>query len=164
MKAIKLIILSLGLLLTATSMQAQKGLSIDSVFNDYGKEEGSILIELARDVLGNRTRISKYKSLIRENDPDAYNVAIEAIEKDLEDGLKLMESKKDGKIESGYYCLKKAPESNTYEYILFKYKSKKLTLVYVRGNFPPLELEKELSKLKDLFIKVNNKRIKLSVL
>jgi hypothetical protein len=29
------------------------------------------------------------------------------------------------------------------------------------GEFPPGQLENELNKLKDLFIKVNNKRIKL---
>lgn len=161
MKTFRIIILTLGLWLPALAVQAQQGLSIDSVFNEYGRKDGSILIELAKDVLGQRTRITKYKSLIREGDAGAYEVVMDAIEKDLESGMKLMESKKDGKIESGYYCLKKEPDSSIYEYILFKNKSDKLTLVYVRGNFSPLELEKELAKLKDLFIKVNNKRIRL---
>lgn len=150
--------------LTASPLWAQQGLAIDSVFNEYGKKEGSILIELAKDVLGNHTRIAKYKSLIREDDAPAYDAILAAVEKDLANGVKLAETKKDGRIETGYYCLKKSADSPTYEYILFKNKRDKTTLVYVRGNFPPKELEKELSKLKDLFIKVNNKQIKLSVI
>jgi hypothetical protein len=36
-----------------------------------------------------------------------------------------------------------------------------MTLIYIRGAFPPSRLEKELDGLKDLFIEVNNKRLKL---
>lgn len=153
-----------ALIFISIGMQAQKGLEIERIFNEYGRLNGSTLIELAKDVLGENTCISKYKSLIRENDPEAYTACMEAIEKDIEEGLKLLESNKDGKVESGYYCLKKDPDSTEYEYILFKNKPKKLTLVYIRGAFPPLQLEKELDKLKNLFIKINNKRINLSTL
>jgi hypothetical protein len=73
----------------------------------------------------------------------------------------LMESKKDGKVESATYALGKDSNSSAYEYILFTHKSKKMTLIYLKGNFSPEQLESELNKLKDLFIKVNNKRIKL---
>ncbi|MCL1937637.1 MAG: hypothetical protein FWF52_04485 [Candidatus Azobacteroides sp.] len=73
-----------------------------------------------------------------------------------------MESKKDGKIETGYYCIEKKDDSPFFQYILFSQKNRKMTLIYLRGDFPPSQLEEELHKLKDLFIKVNNKRIKLS--
>jgi hypothetical protein len=72
-----------------------------------------------------------------------------------------MESRKNGEIETGYYCLKKKEDSPDCEYILFTRKSRKMTLIYIKGHFPPAQLEKELDKLKNLFLKVNNKRIKL---
>jgi hypothetical protein len=65
---------------------------------------------------------------------------------------------------TSYCCLKKKNNSSDqdYEYILFtNNKSKKMTLIYIKGNFPPDQLGKELLELKDLFIKVNNKKIKL---
>ena len=150
-----------GLLLTSSFVSAQEDLNIETLFNDYGKKEGSVLIELAKDVLGNHTRISHYKSLIFSPSSEVVKKIEEAIVKDIEFGSKLMESKKDGKLKSAYYCLSKELNSPFYEYILYNNQSGKVTLIYIKGKFPPERLEKELEKLKDLFIKVNNKRIKL---
>lgn len=165
MNSLKKYILLIGFCFFCTAnIQAQKGLEIETVFNDYGKQEGSMLIELAKDVLGDNTRISKYKSLVTQSTEEIIEVSRRAIDSDIEGGLKLLEIWKDGQIETGHFCLKKDKDSKTYEYILFKNKSKQLTLIYVRGNFPPEQLEKELGKLKNLFIKINNKKIKLSAL
>jgi len=161
MNTLRKIIFLVGFLSACGFVHAQKGLSIDTVFNDYGKQEGSILIELAKDVLGHHTKINRYKSLILPSNSGIVDSTLEAIRIDSKDGSILMESKKDGKIETGYYCLKKKGNSPDYEYILFTNKSKKMTLIYIKGHFPPNRLEEELDKLKDLFIKVNNKRIKL---
>ena len=76
-------------------------------------------------------------------------------------GNKITEVVKNGKVETGTYMLKTAKDNETYEYILYKNKSKKVSVVYLKGNFSPDQLEKELNKLKDLFIYVNNKRLKL---
>jgi hypothetical protein len=140
---------------------AQKNLNIEAIFNDYGKKEGSVLIELAKDVLGEHTRIKRYKSLIIPSDSAIIRTTMESIQKDLKDGRILMESRENGKVEVGYYCLTKEDDSNEYEYILFTHKLKKMTLIYISGRFSPRHLEDELSKLKKLFIKVNNKQIKL---
>jgi hypothetical protein len=167
MNKLKKMLFLLFFLLPALLARAQEGLNTEKIFNDYGKQEGSVLIELAKDVLGNHTKINRYKSLIIPADSIKLNAAQEAIKKDLGErehsgnGLVLMESKKSGKVESATYALGKEEHSSTYEYILFKNKSQKITLIYIRGNFPPNQLEQELDKLKDLFIKVNNKRIKL---
>jgi len=157
----KILFLSI-LLLSAFSIQAQKGLKINTVFETYGMKEGSILVELSKDVLSNNTKISYYKSLVMPESLVRENDCMEAINIDLKGGAKLMESQKNGKVETGYYTLKHDKKNNTYEYILYKNKSKKLTLVYLKGNFPPQKLENELDKLKDLFIYVNKKRIKLA--
>ena len=161
MNKVRRIVLVTGFLLMCFGASAQKDLNIGAIFDAYGKQEGSILIELGKDVLGNRTHIKRYKSLIIPSDTAMVRLTKEAINQDTQGGKKLFESRKDGKIEELSYCLKKDEQSLDYEYILFSNKSRKMTLIYVRGNFPPERLESELRRLKDLFIKVNNKQIKL---
>jgi hypothetical protein len=162
MNTLQKIILLFALLFACLPANAQKDLEIETtVFKSYGKQEGSVLIELGKDVLGNHTKISHYKSLIIPSDSTVINATLKAIRKDVEDGKILMESRKDGKIETGYYCLKKKKDSWAYEYILFTNKSRKMTLIYIKGDFPPDQLEDELHELKNLFIRVNNKQIKL---
>jgi hypothetical protein len=167
MNELKRFLLLLAFILPGISLQAQDELNIGKIFNDYGKQEGSILIGLAKDVLGDNTRIDRYKSLIISPDTAILRATREAIKADFVkngqygNGIILIESKKDGKIESASYSLGKDENSSSYEYILFTVKSKKMTLIYIRGNFPPKQLESELDKLKNLFIKANNKQIKL---
>jgi len=150
------------LFLSLFSIKAQQNLNINSVFANYGMKEESILVELSTDVLSNNTKISFYKSLVMPESTISENDCMEAIKRDLTGGAKLIESVKNGKVETGYYVLKHDPKDKEYEYILYKNKSKKITLVYLKGNFPPQKLEQELDKLKDLFIYVNKKRIKLN--
>jgi hypothetical protein len=141
---------------------AQANLNIDAIFDAYGKQGGSILIELGKDVLGSHTQIKRYKSLIIPSDTAMIRQTEEAIANDTKGGRTLMESRKGGTVETASYCLKKKDaKTPEYEYILFSGKSQKMTLIYVRGNFPPERLESELRRLKNLFIKVNNKQIKL---
>ena len=143
------------------NLAAQKNLQVEQIFETYGKQKGSVLIELSTDILAGHTNMKVYKSLTIAADDPVIAATTAAIENDIKGGLKLIETLKNGKTETGYYVLKKTNNSETYEYILYKEKSKKMTLIYIRGNFQPLKLEAELGKLKDLFIYVNNKRIKL---
>jgi hypothetical protein len=157
MKLIKQILFALGFLLASWSASAQKDLNINAVFDEYGKQQGSVLIELGKDVLGNHTRIRRYKSLIIPSDTAILRVAKAAVEVDCAGGHTLIESRKDGVFESASYCLKKDSKSTQYEYILFSNRSRKMTLIYISGSFPPDKLEKELTRLKDLFIQIKNK-------
>ncbi|MDR2804692.1 MAG: hypothetical protein LBB85_03490 [Dysgonamonadaceae bacterium] len=161
MNTVKQMMWTMGFLLVCFTASAQKDLDIAAIFDEYGRQEGAILIELGKDVLGDHTRIKHYKSLIVPSDTAMVRMTEAAIDRDTQDGLKILESKKNGKIESISCCLKKDKKAPEYEYILYSCQSRKMTLIYVRGNFPPEELENELSKLKNLFIKVNNKRLKL---
>ncbi|MDR2056847.1 MAG: hypothetical protein LBP83_00905 [Dysgonamonadaceae bacterium] len=161
MNPLKQLIFLSCFLLAALPINAQKGLSIETIFKDYGKKEGSILIELANDILRGHTRIKYYKSLIIPSDSVIIHATVESIQNDLKNGHILMESRQNGEIESGYYCLTKKGNSKEYEYVLFTNKSEKMTLIYIRGHFSPQWLEHELNKLKNLFIKVNNKQINL---
>jgi hypothetical protein len=161
MNPLKQLIFFSCFLLATGQADAQKGLAIEAIFNDYGKREGSVLIELARDILSGHTQIKRYKSLIIPSDSAIIQATAASIQNDLKNGRILMESRKNGKIESGYYCLTKEENVKEYEYILFTCQPEKMTLIYIRGTFPPRCLEDELNKLKKLFIKVNNKQIKL---
>ncbi|GHU63317.1 hypothetical protein FACS1894123_05860 [Bacteroidia bacterium] len=166
MNRLKRFLLLSAFILFGLSAHAQEGLNIEKIFNDYGKREGSVFIGLAKDVLGDNTKIDRYKSLIISSDTAILRATREAIMLDFgkgrhENGIVMIESKKDGKIESASYSLGKDENSPSYEYILFMVKAKKMTLIYLRGNFPPKELDLELGKLKNLFIKANNKQIKL---
>lgn len=142
---------------------AQEHLQIKNVFDEYGKQKGSVLVQLSTDILSQGSKITFYKSLITD-ESDAKNRLIrEAIDEDIKSATKISELKKDGVIQSGTYYLNMGKNKSTkaHEYILYKNKSDKITLVYLRGDFPPQELDYELKKLKDLFIYVNNKRLKL---
>lgn len=150
-----------GFLLACISANAQKNLNIENIFENYGKKEGSVLIELAKDVLGSHTKINRYKSMIISFDSQIADICINAVKTDIKDGTVIMESTKGGKIETAYYCLKRDDNSADYEYILFTKKNKKITLIYLQGDFKPQKLESELNILKNLFITVNNKQIKL---
>ncbi|MDH8701274.1 hypothetical protein M2138_000615 [Dysgonomonadaceae bacterium PH5-43] len=161
MNVIRKIVVLIIISLSSVSLCAQNDLNINSIFEEYGKQKGSILIELGKDVLGKHTKISRYKSLIMSLDKDAVKLTQEAILKDVEKGTIVVESQKDGNIETAYYYLPKKKDSDYYEYILYSNKSKKMTLIYLRGKFPPRDLEKEFNKLKNLLITVNNKQIKL---
>ncbi len=157
----RILILSFLISLVTGNLMAQKDLQADKIFETYGKQKGAVLIELSTDILAGHTNMKVYKSLTIATDDPLVAATTAAIENDINGGSKLIETQKNGKIETGYYCLKKKEGSSMYEYILYKEKSKKITLIYIRGTFPPNKLESELNKLKDLFIYVNNKRVKL---
>jgi hypothetical protein len=161
MDTTKKIIFLLCLLAACGFANAQKGLQVNAIFDNYGKQKRAVLIELAKDVLGNNTGINRYKSLTIPSDPVIVRKTLEAIRTDVGNGAILMESQKEGVTETGYYHLAKTTNRTEHEYILFSAKSSKMTLIYIRGDFSPPHLEKELDKLKDLFIKVKDKRIKL---
>jgi hypothetical protein len=161
MNTTKKIILIFIFLSGVFSVKAQQDLNINVIFEKYGKRDGSVLIELANDVLKNYTKINRYKSMIIPFDAEIADICTDAIAKDIKNGSIMMESKKDGKTQTAYYCLPKNNDSQNSEYILFTNKNQKITLIYLRGNFKPARLERELNELQKLFIKVNNKRIKL---
>jgi hypothetical protein len=142
---------------------AQQGLNIEQIFRDYGKKEGSVQIELAKDVLGDHTKLNRYKSLIVLSNSIVLDAMRKAMQTDFDDkgGSIIKKSLKDGKLIETTYCLKKNNRSPDYEYILFTVKEEKITLVYLRGEFPPDCLTNELQNLKNLFIEVNNKQLKL---
>lgn len=139
---------------------AQNHLKLGGIFEKYGKTQGTTLVQLGKDVLSQGSKMTLYKSLEVKSSDAVNKEILEALEADIRNKAIISESRKSGKIESGTYYIGKNG-NNEDEYILFKMRKDKISLVYLRGNFSPQNLEYELNKLKDLFIYVNNKRIKL---
>lgn len=157
----KILILCIVLLLPYCVF-AQKDLNIANVFNEYGKRKGSVMIELSKDILRKNTNIDHYKSLQAKGDVSMLRMAQKDISRDVTGGIRLKEEIKNGMLVTGYYCLKKNVHNSIYEYILYKSNCvSEMSLIYLKGDFSPQNLENELSRLKDLFIYVNKKRIKL---
>lgn len=156
----KLFILLCLFQITCVSAIAQDHLRIKDVFNKYGKQEGSILVQLSTDILSPKSNITLYKSLIINYTPQLESEIMSAVKTDINNKIIISEVKRSGHIESGSYYLgyNKSKEN---EFILYKNKGGKITLVYLKGDFPSGHLEVELKKLKDLFIYVNNKRLKI---
>ncbi|WP_108823287.1 hypothetical protein [Dysgonomonas sp. Marseille-P4361] len=143
------------------SVFAQDHLRIKDIFDKYGKREGSILVQLSTDVLSPKSNISFYKSLIINYSPIVESEITTAVKADIDNKLIISEAKKNGKIESGSYFLGKNKSKEENEFILYRIKDGKITLVFLRGDFSSKKLDHELKKLKDLFIYINNKRLKL---
>ncbi|MFV0328700.1 MAG: hypothetical protein ACK5KL_02570 [Dysgonomonas sp.] len=145
----------------AISAVAQENLKVNDIFDKYGKQEGSVLVQLSSDVLSQGSNITFYKSLIMDNNIAKERDVLNLLKPDIEKNLIISDVKKNGKVESGTYYVGKDKSGKSSEFILYKCKSDKITVVYLKGNFPPAKLDSELKKLKDLFIYVNNNRLKI---
>lgn len=157
----KIVFIIMACLIIPLSGTAQSHLKIKSVFDSYGKQEGSVYVQLSTDVLSQGSKITLYKSLITSSDEEKSKTIMEAVEADIQNSDKISEMKKNGLIESGTYYLKDKSSSKENEYLLYKHNPGKITVVYLKGKFPPSELDSELKNLKNLIIYINNKRIKL---
>ncbi|WP_029905672.1 hypothetical protein [Prevotella sp. 10(H)] len=157
----KIFILSIVVqFISLCAFSQNSALKTEEMFDKYGKREGSVLLQLSSDVLSQGSNITFYKSLILDENTQNRQDILNALKSDTQGKITISEVKKDGLIESASYYIGRNKTSNS-EFILYKNKGKKITLVYLKGNFPSGHLEVELKKLKDLFIYVNNKRIKL---
>jgi hypothetical protein len=163
----KKIILLFSLLMAVASVNAQTELSVDTLFDDYERRQGSVLIDLTDDILCGHTRISRYKCLIMKSESDIMRRIEKAVRRDFisrghyGNGVIIKEIRKNGQLRNASYALGNDGTSPITEYILYSCRDDKITLVYLTGAFTSEKLTGELDKLKNLFIKVNNKQIKL---
>ena len=141
--------------LAIPALFAQNDVQVKNIFEQYGKRKGSIMIQLSTDILSPRTRMSLYKSLVVKQDEDIVNSLGLVLDNAAKQGTKLTEISKSGRIENAAYYIEVKNSADTYDYILYNESKGQITFVYMRGNFPPKELDKELKKLKDLFIYIN---------
>jgi len=160
-------VFTISLTLAVIAASAQTGLCVDTLFSDYGRLRGSVLIDLAKDVLGDYTQINRYKCLIISESSVKAKQVEDAVKRDFGsrnrfgNGLVLKEIIKNGQVRTVYYLLGKDSGVSFNEYVLYSRRNDKITLVYLNGEFAADNLNEELEMLKNLFIKVNDKQIKL---
>jgi len=138
---------------------AQEGLEIDSIFEVYGKRQGSILLDIGRNVLEGHSRIERYKCLIITGDNQMSQDVCRAARNDCNRHAAcsvLKESFSGEFCRRASYCRRGAGKNAVNEFILFACEKDRVTLVYLTGRFNPEKLDSELLKLKHLFIKINN--------
>lgn len=141
-------------LILSLSGYAQEGLHINDIFENIGKQKGT-LIRLGTRVLSPQTNIVLYQSLQIKADTEILEAIECALAKDTE-AAKILLSSDQNETESKtiHYELPQNPRTVFREYILFNYNKGHVSLVYLKGDFPPGKLREELNKLKDLFIKL----------
>ncbi|KAA6350298.1 hypothetical protein EZS27_002264 [termite gut metagenome] len=132
----------------ATSVRAQQGLQIASVFKKYGKEKGVTMVELSNEML-EAYEMTLYKSLAFKNVGDALPYILQCLEADKQLAKKVKEVVSDGQIQSGYYQLPQT-EEDTNRFILFKTEDKgTATLIYIEGELDVGDLVTILLMKKD---------------
>lgn len=121
------------LLLCSTSLYAQQGLQIASIFQKYGNQKGATYVELSK-MLSKEWDINHYKSLklskVEKALPDIYR----CLEVDKQNAKKIKEVVANGAIQSGYYQLPPL-KGNINRFILFRIgKKEDATLIYIEGE------------------------------
>ena len=131
------------------AVEMQKDLSIQEVFNRYGKKKNVTMVELSNEMLETYS-MTHYKSITIKQDPDALTFVRRCLENDQKNARKIKEVTDDGGIVSAYYQL---PGSKTdlNRFILFKVSKKGvITLVYIEGELDSEDLISILFTEKDL--------------
>ncbi|WP_321480750.1 DUF6108 family protein [uncultured Bacteroides sp.] len=124
------IILLMGI---STSLYAQQGLQIASVFQKYSKHKGVTMVELSNEML-ETYEMTLYKSISFKNAGKAMPLILRCLEIDKKKAKKVKEVILDGEIQSGYYQLP-AIKEDINRFILFKTSKKgNATLIYIEGE------------------------------
>lgn len=124
------IILLMGI---STSLYAQQGLQIASVFQKYSKHKGVTMVELSNEML-ETYEMTLYKSISFKNAEKAMPLILRCLEIDKKKAKKVKEVILDGEIQSGYYQLP-AIKEDINRFILFKTSKKgNATLIYIEGE------------------------------
>lgn len=137
----------------------QSASKTSAIIDSLKTEKGTIFVQMGKDALKDNTRISFYKSLVLyKEDAKITSNILQALTFDTKNKTSIAEVKKNGVLTSGNYYLGYNSKRVRHEYILYKRTDKKVTVIFLAGNFLPEDFESELGKLKQLFISINNGR------
>lgn len=145
----------------SVSVFAQDQAEIKAVFKKYERRKGTVAVQLSQDVLSQGSNLYLYKSLsFADVGEEEKNNIIQSLLQKKKEYSVISEAIKNGKIQSGSYSLGKT-RNNKESYLLIKSNDNRLNVVYIVGDVAPNQLDKELKKLKQLFIYSNNKKINI---
>lgn len=142
MKSNKKYIIIAFLLFIAGIAQAQTGLEIQKVFQQYGKSKGVVMVELRDKKVGNY-EFSLFKSITISNNPEATNFIRTCLEKDQQGAKKVKQVMVNGVPQSVFLQLSKS--GKFYRLILFNELTKtenKTVLIYIESETDSEEILK----------------------
>lgn len=142
MKSNKKYIIIAFLLFIAGVVQAQTGLEIQKVFQQYGKSKGVVMVELRDKKVGNY-EFSLFKSITISNNPEATNFIRTCLEKDQQGAKKVKQVMVNGVPQSVFLQLSKS--GKFYRLILFNELTKtenKTVLIYIESETDSEEILK----------------------
>ncbi|HPH57762.1 MAG TPA: hypothetical protein PLC41_07015 [Bacteroidales bacterium] len=125
------LLLAIGFL---SGMNAQSDLEINKVFDQYGRQKGSVLVEMSREMLEGYD-FTYYKSIVTINNQEAADLARRCLEIDQKDAKKVKQVVSNGVLSSIYLQL---PQKGEYfRLVLFNETTtpeRKMTLIYIESE------------------------------
>jgi len=115
-------------------LNAQQGLQISKVFEQYGKKKGVVMVQLTKEMLQGYD-FSFFKSIVIKNDSTAINFTRECIAKDQEGAKKIKQVVQNGNTVS--VVLQLAPRGDENRLILYNEspdEKKEMTLIYIESK------------------------------
>ena len=131
----KYLILTLLLAVGFTAnLNAQSDLEINKVFEQYGKQKGSVLVEMSKELLKGY-EFTYYKSIVTTNNKEAADFARKCLDVDQKGAKKVKQVISNGILSSIYLQLPQ--KGKYYRLILFNETTSpepKMTLIYIESE------------------------------
>lgn len=145
----KYLMLTLLLIVGFTvNLKAQSDLEINKVFEQYGKQKGSVLVEMSREMLKGYD-FTYYKSIVTTDNKEAADFARRCLAVDEKGVKKVKQVVSNGVVSSIYLQLPK--KDKYYRLVLFNETTspeRKMTLIYIESEKDSEEILKFILKKK----------------
>lgn len=132
----------------SANLSAQSDLEINKVFEKYGKQQGSVLVEMSREMLEGYD-FTFYKSIMASGNKEAGDFARQCLEIDQKGAKKVKQVVSNGVLSSIYLQLPK--KGKYFRLVLFNEATspeRKMTLIYIESEKDSEEILKIILKKK----------------
>lgn len=132
----------------SANLSAQSDLEINKVFEKYGKQQGSVLVEMSREMLEGYD-FTFYKSIMASGNKEAGDFARLCLEIDQKGAKKVKQVVSNGVLSSIYLQLPK--KGKYFRLVLFNEATspeRKMTLIYIESEKDSEEILKIILKKK----------------
>ena len=132
----------------SANLNAQSDLEINKVFEKYGKQQGTVLVEMSREMLKGYD-FTFYKSIMTSGNKEAGDFARQCLEIDQKGAKKVKQVVSNGVLSSIYLQLPK--KGKYFRLVLFNEATspeRKMTLIYIESEKDSEEILKIILKKK----------------
>lgn len=143
-----LILITLVLIGFMPRLNAQNDLEISKIFDKYGKQKGSMMVEMGREMLKGYD-FTYYKSIVATGNKEAGDFTRQCLEVDQQGAKKVKQVVSNGVVSSIYLQLPK--KGKYFRLILFNEThdpERKMTLIYIESEKDSEEILKIILKKK----------------